>query len=93
MKQITIRIEDEQFEELQEISEAYRIKNVSWLIRRAIDYYVTSYRKEDIPWAWRTHQKEQTKQFLKEQQQAQRRWTFRLRPWEAEQDYNTKGVQ
>lgn len=49
MKQITIRIEDEQYELLQEISEMYRIKNVSWLIRRAIDYYVTSHRKEDIP--------------------------------------------
>lgn len=49
MKQITVRIEDTQFEELQEISKAYRIKNVSWLIRRAIDYYVTSHRKEDLP--------------------------------------------
>lgn len=49
MRQITIRIDDEQFKELQEISEAYRIKNVSWLIRRAIDYYVTSHRKEEIP--------------------------------------------
>ena len=49
MKQITIRIEDKQFELLQEISNAYKIKNVSWLIRRAIDHYVTTYRKEDIP--------------------------------------------
>lgn len=49
MKQITIRIEDNQYELLQEISKAYKIKNVSWLIRRAIDHYVTTYRKEDIP--------------------------------------------
>lgn len=49
MKQITIRIEDDQMELLKEISKTYKIKNVSWLIRRAIDYYVTNIRKEDIP--------------------------------------------
>lgn len=47
MKQITIRIEDEQMEALQKISKIYRIKNVSWLIRRAIDVYLITFRKED----------------------------------------------
>ena len=93
MKQITIKIDDEQYKELNKISESYRIKNVSWLIRRAIDYYVTSHRKEDIPWVWLTHQSQQTKKFSKEQQQAPRKWIFHLRPWEVEQDYNTEGVQ
>ena len=93
MKQITIRIDNEQFKELQKISEEYRIKNVSWLIRRAIDYYVTSHRKEEIPWVWQIHQNQRTKQFLKEQQQVPKNVTYRLRPWEAEQDYNIKGVQ
>lgn len=47
MKQITIKIEDEQMKALQKISEINKIKSVSWLIRRAIDVYLMTFRKED----------------------------------------------
>lgn len=46
MKQITIKIEDEQMESLQKISEKLKIKSVSWLIRRAIDVYLITLEKE-----------------------------------------------
>ena len=47
MKQLTIKIEDEQMDALQKISKNYKIKSVSWLIRRAIDVYLMTFRKED----------------------------------------------
>ena len=46
MKQISIKIEDQQYEELQKICASLKIKNVSWLIRRSIDLYLITQGKE-----------------------------------------------
>ena len=47
MKQITIRIDDEQYNELKNISEKCKIRNVSWLIRIAIDYYLINHKRKE----------------------------------------------
>lgn len=52
MKQITIRIDDDQYESLKEIGKKHRIDNVSWCIRRSIDLFIERYkyyREEDLP--------------------------------------------
>lgn len=43
MKQLTIKISDEQYEELKELSEECRINNVSCLIRLSLDDYLKKY--------------------------------------------------
>ena len=46
MKQLTIKIEEEQYNELKKICAALKIKSVSWLIRRSIDLYLITQGKE-----------------------------------------------
>ena len=52
MKQISIKLDNEQYEKLQIIGKKFKIDNVSWLIRRSIDLFIDRYeyyREEDMP--------------------------------------------
>lgn len=44
MKQLTIKIKNEQYEELKELSEECKINNVSCLIRLSLEDYLLKYR-------------------------------------------------
>lgn len=46
MKQITLKIDNNQYESLKILCKQYNIKNVSWFIRRSIDIYLEINRKE-----------------------------------------------
>lgn len=43
MKQITIRIDDEQYNKLKSIEKSFRMRGISSLIRRSIDIYLETF--------------------------------------------------
>lgn len=48
LKSITIRIDDDQFNKLQNINKTFKMNGISCLIRRSIDVYINTFPESDI---------------------------------------------